>query len=228
VTPYLSPLDIPVSLGRDEARRRALAELAKAKYGGTPPWLEHLSDRASRLFSRIAELLGDLLAGPRPGGGGISWGFVIAVGAGLVVISLVVWRVGLPRWRRRRAGAEVQLDPTRGAADYRALAEQDAGRAEWAAAVRNRFRAVVRELEVRTVLDVRPARTAWEAAYSASRVLPEARDALHQGAEDFNAVTYGDRPADQESYTRMVAVDEQVARAAAAADLAADEPVPVP
>jgi hypothetical protein len=225
--PYLLPLDIPVSLGRDEARRRAIAELAKAKYGGTPPWLEHLSERASRLFSRIGELLVDLLNGPRPGGGGISWGFVIAVGVALVVIALVVWRVGLPRWRRRRGGAEVQLDRNRAAADYRALAEEDAERAEWAAAVRNRFRAVVRELEVRTILDVRPARTAWEAAYSASRALPEARDALHQGAEDFNAVTYGERPADQQSYARMVAVDEQVSRAAAAADLAAEEPAAV-
>ena len=61
-------------------------------------------------------------------------------------------------------------------------------------------------------------------AYAASRVLPEARDALHRGAEDFNAVTYGDRPADQASYVRMVAVDEQVTRAAGTADLAAEEP----
>jgi hypothetical protein len=221
----MMPLDIPVSLGRDDARRRALAELAKAKYGGTPPWLEHLSDRANRLFSRFVDLLTNLLAGPRPGSGGISWGFVIAVSVALIVIALVVWRVGLPRWRRRRGGAEVQLDPTRAAADYRARAEEQAGREEWAAALRDRFRAVVRELELRTILDVRPARTAWEAAYSASRVLPEARDALHQGAEDFNAVTYGDRPADQASYARMVAIDEQVTRAAAAADLAAEEPV---
>jgi hypothetical protein len=221
--PYPTPLDIPVSLGRDEARRRALAELAKAKYGGTPPWLEHLADRANLLFERFAQLLGELLAGPRPGGGGISWGFVIAVSVAVVIIGLVVWRVGLPRWRRRRAGAEMQLDRTQAAADYRALAEEHAGRAEWAAAVRDRFRAVVRELEIRTVLDARPARTAWEAAYTASRVLPEARDALHQGAEDFNAVTYGDRPADQASYARMVAVDDQVTRAAGAADLAAEE-----
>jgi len=83
---------------------------------------------------------------------------------------------------------------------------------------------VVRELEVRTILDVRPARTAWEAAYSAARVLPASRDWLQQGAESFNAVVYGDRPADQAAYQQMVLVDEQVVAAADTTDWAADEP----
>ena len=84
---------------------------------------------------------------------------------------------------------------------------------------------MVRELEAQTILDVRPARTAWEAAYRASQALPTCPEALQAGAESFNAVVYGDRPADAATYQQMVAVDEQVTAAAGRADLAADEPV---
>ncbi len=91
--------------------------------------------------------------------------------------------------------------------------------------MRDRFRALVRELETQAILDVRPARTAWEAAYRASQVLPTCREVLQAGAESFNAVVYGDRPADSAAYQQMVAIEEQVTAAAGQADLAADEPV---
>jgi hypothetical protein len=147
------------------------------------------------------------------------------VGVLLAAIALVVWRVGLPRWRPRDRDAAVAVDSTRAAADYRALSEQHAVSGDWAAAVRDRFRALVRELETQAILDVRPARTAWEAAYRASQVLPTCREALQAGAESFNAVVYGDRPADSAAYQQMVAIEDQVTAAATWADLAADEPV---
>jgi len=223
VSPGLLPLDVPVRIGRDEAQRRAAEELAKAKYGGTPPWVDSLADRFDRIIQWVVDLIVRAIVG-RDAGGGISWGFIIATVILLAAIGLVVWRVGLPRWQRRRRDAAVDLDPSRPAADYRRLADEHAQRGDWAAAVRDRFRGVVRELEVRTILDVRPARTAWEAAYSAARVLPASRDWLQQGAESFNAVVYGDRPADQAAYQQMVLVDEQVVAAADTSDWAADEP----
>jgi hypothetical protein len=224
VNPVLLPLEVPIRIGRDEARRRAAEELAKAKYGGTPEWLVELADWADRWAGRIAELIIRILL-ERGQGGGVNWGFLLAVGIVLVAIALVVWRVGLPRWRPRRRDGAVVLDSTRPAADYRALAEEHAARGDWAAAVRDRFRALVRELETQAILDVRPARTAWEAAYRASQVLPTCREALHTGAESFNAVVYGDHPADAAAYQQMVAVEEQVTAAAGEADLAAEEPV---
>jgi len=223
VSPGLLPLDVPVRIGRDEAQRRAADELAKAKYGGTPPWVDSLADRFDRIIQWVVDLIVRAILGRDPGGG-ISWGFIIATVILVAAIGLVVWRVGLPRWQRRRRDAAVDLDPSRPAADYRRLADEHAQRGDWAAAVRDRFRGVVRELEVRTILDVRPARTAWEAAYSAARVLPASRDWLQQGAESFNAVVYGDRPADQAAYQQMVLVDEQVVAAADTTDWAADEP----
>jgi hypothetical protein len=224
VNPVLLPLEVPVRIGRDEARRRAAEELAKAKYGGTPEWLVELADLADRWAERIVDLIIRIVLG-RGDGGGVNWGFLLAVAIGLVAIALVVWRVGLPRWRPRRRDATVAADSTRPAADYRALAEHHAARGDWTAAVRDRFRALVRELETQAILDVRPARTAWEAAYRASQVLPTCREALQTGAESFNAVVYGDRPADSAAYRQMVAVEEWVTAAADQADLAIDEPV---
>jgi hypothetical protein len=223
VNPILLPLEVPVRIGREAAKRRAAEELAKAKYGGTPDWLVELAERADRWAQRIADLIIRILT-ERGAGGGVSWGFLLAVAILLAAIALVVWRVGLPRWRPHRRDGAVAADSTRPPADYRVLAEQHAAQGDWQAAVRDRFRAVVRELETQAILDVRPARTAWEAAYRASQVLPSCQQALQSGAESFNAVVYGDRRADSEAYQQMVAVDEQVTTAAGEADLAADEP----
>lgn len=220
----MTPFDIPIEIGRDEARRRALEELAKAKYGGTPEWVERALARASERVERLLELYQQWRASQGQGAG-VSPGFVVAVVVLLLVIALVVWRVGLPRWQRRRGREEsLGLDPTKAATDYRSLADQAAETGDFRVAVRERFRAVVRELEVRTILDVRPARTAWEAAYSASRSVPTATEALHTGAELFNAVVYGDRPADASTYAQLVEVDAAVVEAADATDLV-DEPV---
>jgi hypothetical protein len=225
MTPLLLPLEVPVRIGRDEAQRRAGEELAKAKYGGTPQWLLDLADRADSVVQRLVDLFLRIFGDRVGAGAGVNWGFVVVVLLLLAAVVLVVWRVGLPRWRGGRRDAAVELDPTRAAADYRTAAEQAAAAGDWAGAVRDRFRAVVRELEVQTILDVRPARTASEAAYRASRVLPECTEALRAGAESFNAVVYGDRPATPATYQQLVALDEQVTAAAARADLAADEAV---
>lgn len=220
----MTPLDIPVEVGGDEARRRALEELAKAKYGGTPEWLQRAAERASRWAERASDAYLRWRASQEAGGGVSPW-FAIAVILLVAALALVVWKVGLPRWQRRgRTDDSLELDPTKAATDYRTLADQAAAAGDWRVAVRERFRAVVRELEIRTIIDVRPARTAWEAAYSASRAVPVAADSLHTGAELFNAVVYGDRAADAATYARLVAVDDTVTTAADRVDLAA-EPV---
>jgi hypothetical protein len=216
----LLPLDIPVGLEREEARRRAVEELAKAKYGGRPGWLDEAAQRLFRVLERLY-LLYERFAGAQRAGGGISWGFVAAVVVLLVALALVIWKVGLPRWRSRDRTGAVELDSSTPADDYRSLAEGHASRADWQAAVRDRFRAVVRELETRTILQVRPARTAWEAAYSAIRVVPTSQTPLFQGADLFNRVVYGDEPADELAYAKMTAIDQEVMAAADEVDLAA-------
>jgi hypothetical protein len=225
---WLVPLDVPIRIGGEEARRRAAEELAKAKYGGLPDWADELLNRLGQVLDRIVEAVLRFVFGSPGGGTGISPGFVIAVVLLLVAIGLVVWRVGLPRWRRRSRDAAVDLDASVPAADYRHLAEQHAEHGDWQAAVRDRFRALVRELEVRTILDILPARTAWEAAYAASQLLPGCRDDLHASAEDFNAVMYGERRADEALYRRMTDIDDRVMAAADTVDLAVAETAGVP
>jgi hypothetical protein len=225
---WLMPLDIPVRIGGEDARRRAVDELAKAKYGGLPGWADELLNRLGRVLDRIVETVLRFVFGSSGGSAGISPGFVIAVVLLLVAIGLLVWKVGLPRWRRRSADAAVELDADVPAADYRRLAAQHAERGDWRPAVRDRFRALVRELEVRTILDVRPAWTAWEAAYAAGRLLPGCRDELRTAAESFSAVMYGERRADETLYRRMADIDDRVTTAADTVDLAVAETAGVP
>jgi hypothetical protein len=217
------PLDIPIRIGGEEARRRAAEELAKAKYGGLPDWADEILNRLGRVVDRIVEAVLRFVFGSPAGGAGISPGFVIAVVLLLVAIGLVVWKVGLPRWRGRSRDVVVDLDASVPAADYRHFAEQHAEHGDWQAAVRDRFRALVRELEVRTILEVRPARTAWEAAYAAGRLLPGCRADLRTAADDFSAVMYGERRADETLYRRMAGVDDRVTAAADTVDIAVAE-----
>ena len=221
MTGWLVPLDIPVDIDRAEAQRRALDELARAKYGGVPDVVEDALRRFLEFLEDISSFLSGL--GGAGGGGGVGPGFGIAVLVLLVAMALVIWRVGLPRWIKRTAkSGELALDATRAATDYRAEAEAAAAAGQWQQAVRDRFRALVRELEVRTVLDVRPARTAWEAASAAYRVLPDSGPDLFAGADLFSGVSYGDRPAAQHDYEAMVGIDQRVTAAADTADLAGD------
>jgi hypothetical protein len=220
----LLPLGVPVELGREEARRRAVEELAKAKYGGAPSWYEGLLQRLVRLADRLAELL-EQVFGRTQATGGVSWGVLVLVGVLALVLALVVWKVGLPRWQARRTPGLVELSARTPADDYREQARSHAARGDFTLAVRDQFRAVVRELEVRTILETRPARTAWEAAYSAVRVVPAAQPALFAGADLFNRVVYGDQAADAPAYAEMVDADRAVTAAADGADLADLEPV---
>ena len=75
------------------------------------------------------------------------------------------------------------------------------------------------------MIDPRPARTATEAAMAASRALPDCGSDLFAGADMFNAVAYGDRPAGEPDYRAMSGIDDRVTAAADSADLT-DEPVP--
>lgn len=223
----LVPLDVPIDIGRDEAQRRAVEELTKAKYGGTPGWL----DSGGRRFEHWLQYLVDLWTRYTLGrgtGGGVNVGLILVAVVVLAVIALAIWRFGVPRLRRAAAADDLELDPTRLAADYRTQADAAAAAGDWAAAVRDRFRGIVRELETRTILDVRPARTASEAAFTASRLLPGCAEHLRRGAELFNGVVYGDQRADAAAYATVVAADAAVLAAADAADLVDSEPIDEP
>ena len=89
----------------------------------------------------------------------------------------------------------VELSGRLDAAEHRRRADGFAGEGRFAEAVRERMRAIVRELETRGVLEPRPGRTADEVAREAGALVPAVAPDLRTAATVFDEVWYGGRPA---------------------------------
>ena len=176
-------LDAPVSPDRDTAARWARDELAKPPYHQT-----------ESLLDRFLSWLGSLFDGASVPAFGLP-GPAVALIAVLVlalVAGLAFWLTGPVRLRRRADASAVVLGAdARTAAQLRAAADAHAARGDWQGAVLDRFRALVRALEERTVLDDRPGRTAFEAAQAAGARLPGHAGELRRAGLLFDDVCYG-------------------------------------
>ncbi|MGW2466344.1 DUF4129 domain-containing protein [Streptomyces bauhiniae] len=196
----------PVTVPRDPAREAARRELAKRMYHENDPSL------FQRALNAFWEWLGRLLAKAASATPGGSLGLLVAVLCVIAVLAALWWRLGTPR-RSPVAAAPLFDERPRTAAEHRAAAEAHAAQGHWNQAVQERMRAIVRALEERALLDVRPGRTADEAAAEAGHVLPAHADGLHAAARHFDDVTYGGRTADQQSYQRVAQLDSDLERA---------------
>ncbi|HEU4911467.1 MAG TPA: DUF4129 domain-containing protein [Actinomycetes bacterium] len=196
-------MSVPVELGREAAQQAAREELAKQVYRDAGPGLV---ERLLRwLVERAADLL-DEVAGVSPGGyAGIAV-LVLLLVAAAVAIRL---RVG-PLGRQQESERALFVGGERSADQHRAAAEAHAAAGEWAEAVRERLRAVVRSLEERAVLEPRPGRTADEAAAEAGLSLPSCAGDLRSAARLFDEIWYGGRPAGPESYSALRDLDRAV------------------
>jgi hypothetical protein len=198
------PLAPPLDPGREEARRWAWQELSD------PVYARHERGLTERALLWVWRHLQDLELPAGPGGTG---GFVILVALVLVVVLVVWFRAGPLRTAARAARQSVLHDTTLTAAQHRGLADQAASEGRWEEAVRERFRAVVRQLEERALLDELPGRTAQEVAADASRTLPPLARPLHEGARVFDDVCYGSRRATAQHDQRLRELDAQVSSA---------------
>ena len=193
-------------LDREAARRAAQEELSRRPYQeAKPPWtyrlLNWLFEQLDKALSQATEVV--------PGG---ALGLVVLVLLVAGVIALVVWRVrpsGVHRSDEALFGGSEALT----ADGHRRLAEEAAARGAWADAVRERLRAVARELEARGVLDPRPGRTADELAREAGAAVPVVAEPLARGVRVFDDVWYGGRDADASGYAVLVEVDRVVREA---------------
>jgi len=198
---------VPVDPGRDEAAEWAARELARPEYQAAQPGL--VARALNWLFERLADLIGRLPQGP---GGALGVGILLTLVAAGVAYAL--WRVGAVRSQGRRRVAELFADDApRTAQDHRDAADRAAAAGDWHTAAVERFRAVVRELEQRTVLAVQPGRTAAEAAQAAAAVLPALARDLNDGARVFDDVRYGDRAVGAEADATLRSLDQQVRQA---------------
>lgn len=179
----------PLDIGREEAARAAQEELERAIYRDEEAGL--VSRAIDWIFTRLSELLGNLLDNAVGG----RWWLVALAAVVLALIVVILIRVGLPQRGAARGSVQVFDDVVRTAAEHRAAADTAARQGQWATACRERFRALVRELEERTILDERPGRTADEVAREVGGNAPEASDPLARAAGVFDEVCYGNRTA---------------------------------
>lgn len=190
-------------LTREAAREAAREELSRPEYAAAqPPLLVRL---VGRVVTEIGELL-DRASGAVPGGS-VGVLLLVALVAGFVVVVLT--RIG-PLARGSRATPLFAGSEQLSADAHRTLADEAAAQGRYADAVRERLRAVVRELEARGVLDPRPGRTAGEVARDGGAAVPRVADDLLRAATVFDEIWYGGRVADAASYATLVDVDEQV------------------
>jgi Domain of unknown function (DUF4129) len=193
--------DVPVDLGRDEAREAAARELSDPAYVSDDP------NPLERALEWVLDRLDELFAGV----GGMSGSTAITIIVVVAVIIAIVIRLRTGRTiRAGRKRDQVFGDAIMTANEHRAAADRAAAAGDLAEAVRERFRAVVRELEQRGVLDPRAGRTVDEVAIEAGRALPVLADDLRGAAVQFDDVWYGGRPATAQGYQRLVSVDEMV------------------
>ena len=191
---------------RDQAREAAQRELEKAAYDEARPPL--ITRAINWLIQELQELLSKA-SGSVPGG---RIGVLLIALLILGLVALVVVRLR-PTLRTTSFDQLFADGRALTSAEHRDLAEAAAGRGDYADAVRERLRAVVRQLEERGVLDVRPGRTAEEVTREAAAAIPELAAPMGRGTQLFEEIWYGGQPAGPAAYATLVEVDQLVAAA---------------
>ena len=201
--------DVPVDPDADTAREWARAELSKHEYqtGTTTNWLE-------RFFQWVQNLLSN--TGNGIGGAWGGWGTLAAVILAAAVVALVVWLVVGPlrRSRGRRAEDDDLGDPTLTSKDLLAAARAAADSGDWNTAVVEAYRALIRSLTEREVIDGRPGMTAFEAALAASDAIPAIAREVTTDADVFDSVRYGHLTATRVHFDHVLATREAAGKAA--------------
>ncbi|WP_406199051.1 DUF4129 domain-containing protein [Kitasatospora sp. NBC_01560] len=197
----------PVTVPRDPAREAVRDELLNADYHRHDPSLQE------RIYNWFMDRIDDALNAIGGDGATGTTGLILFLVVAAVIGAALWWRLGAPG---RAAATTVGVFGTAGprsAAEHRSEAERHAAAGQWADAVREQMRAIVRALEERTLLDTRPGRTADEAAAEAGRVLPAHAADLGTAARTFDDIAYGERTADQGAYQLLRDLDQALERA---------------
>lgn len=193
-------------LTREGARDAAREELSRREYSDAQPSL------LLRLVGRVLRAVGDLIDGAAASVPGGRVGLLLILLLLLTLVGVVLARVRPAGGRGGRRAPLFAGSAALSADEHRARAEQAAGQGRYDQAVRERLRAVVRDLEARGVLDPRPGRTAGEVARDAGAAVPAVAADLRRAAVTFDEVWYGGRTADASSYAVLVEVDDRVGR----------------
>lgn len=200
-------LAAPLEPDADEARDLLLDELSKLEYAqAQPTWFD-------LLVQAVLDWFGSLRLG---GGGGFPLGVLLvglAIVAAAVLVALLVY--GLPRFRRRSRVTDELFGEAdaRSARELRRDAQAAAARGDWRTAIADRYRAIARGLDERTLVSLLPGTTAHAVARQGARAFPDAGTELEAAADLFDGVRYLDSTGDRDGYDRVRALDERLAAA---------------
>ncbi|MDM7853992.1 DUF4129 domain-containing protein [Cellulomonas alba] len=195
---------VPVQPDAPTARRWAQQELTDPVY-----------HRGRSLLERIVDWIAQQLSGLHTAGLPAPAAVLVVVAVLAVIAAVAFWVAGPVRRNHRspRTRGVLAHDDRRSAARMRADADAAAARGDWSTAVVERFRAIVRSLEERAVLDELPGRTAHEAAGEAGGRLPTVSAELSRAAQLFDDVAYGDAHPSAGDDAALRDVDRRVAAA---------------
>ncbi|MGI9123651.1 MAG: DUF4129 domain-containing protein [Mycobacterium sp.] len=194
-----------IDIDRESAHEAAARELAKAIYP-RPSLTERLMGWLNELLSRLMRGAAEL-----PGG----WFTIVVLGL-LVLAALIVGARIARRTMSRRGDSRLFGTGVLSAADHRLQAEHHAAQGDWSTAIRQRVRAIGRQLEEDGLLSPVPGRTADELATDAGALLPQFADDLAAATRAFDEVTYGGRPGAQPRYREIADLDDRLRRYSAA------------
>ena len=197
--------DAPATPGAQEAREAAEAELAKPVY-------HPVSDLLDKLWQWLIEHLDPTTA--IPGIPPLLSGLIVLL---VLVTCVVLLVVLLRRFRlvgRSRRAARRLFDDERDARALARAADAAAERGDWDAAVVERFRAIIRSLDERGLIEDYPGMTAHEAAVLGSWALEALGEELTRAAALFDAVRYGEvvSTEEQDAWMRDLAQRVDTAR----------------
>ena len=180
--PRAPGVDVPATPDASQAREAAERELARQEYQAQETlW--------ARLWRWIMEHLdpGNVMVGaPR-------WLSILIIVVVLALTAVLVFLLSrITRVRRARTNRALFADDDRSSTTLTRAADDAAGRGDWATAVVERFRAIIRSLDERGALEDYPGMTAHEAATIAASVVADLADDLHRAGALFDAVRYGE------------------------------------
>lgn len=200
--PLTLRLDPPLDPSGDEARGQLRRELVRPEYHDAN-LLERISDGLDRLIANTV----DAASGSHP------LTVAVAVAVALLLATGIILLVSRAR-RTARAGttdAPAFADEVVTADELRARAEAALAAGDPAAALIDAFRAIaVRQIE-RGRIDDLPQATAHELAGALASTFTEQGAALRRGADLFDQVRYGDRPATPAQVHDLLRLDDALA-----------------
>jgi len=200
---------VPVAPDAPDARDLLLDELSDPAYTQTQPtWFDLLSQAILDWFASWDLLGGD---GP-PAVALLVIGVLLAAG---ILVAVLIY--GLPRWRTRSSASEELFGETdrRTARELRRDAERAASAADWPTAIAERYRAIARALDERTIVSVLPGTTGHGFARAAAARYPELTGPLEAAADRFDEVRYLGRTGDAAGYAQVRELDERLERSPA-------------